>query len=138
MESPENKVSFINRQFYVWMDKLIRRGYQKALTVEDIYRMDEAMETRNLYRMWTYEWNLELFRCKLIRPFHRWSRRRYSRCSQYNSSIYLNLTLKQIANWDSAIQHDYPGIYGFLVTDFQFQKNSFTWRKFSVYLHFQA
>lgn len=71
MESPENQVSFINRQFYVWMDKLIRRGYQKALTVEDIYRMDEAMETRNLYRMWTYEWNLELFRCKLIRPFHR-------------------------------------------------------------------
>ena len=66
MESPENQVSFINRQFYIWMDKLIHRGYQKALTIEDIYRLNEGMETKNLYGMWTYEWNLELNRCKLI------------------------------------------------------------------------
>ena len=57
--------SFISRRFYIWMDKLIRLGYERELTIEDI-RLDETIGTKNHYGMWTYEWVNELNRCKLI------------------------------------------------------------------------
>ncbi|KAI1717212.1 ABC transporter transmembrane region domain-containing protein [Ditylenchus destructor] len=59
-ESPEYRVSFISRQFFLWFNKLVSRGNKKPLTVDDIFTMDPSMRAKALYEQWTVIWEQQL------------------------------------------------------------------------------
>lgn len=54
--SPENQVSFLNRQFLWWFNPIFKIGHQKALEVQDLYNIDEQMTAHYLHKKWEAAW----------------------------------------------------------------------------------
>jgi hypothetical protein len=58
--SPESRVSFLNRQFFFWLDPLIRLGYKQPINEFDLYRLESTYQAKRLFKKWSREWTRQL------------------------------------------------------------------------------
>lgn len=55
--SPEDSVSFINQQFYWWLNLLLKIGSKKDLEMDDLYELNYDFKAEILVPLWEYYWN---------------------------------------------------------------------------------
>uniref|UniRef100_A0ACD5UVY2 Uncharacterized protein n=1 Tax=Avena sativa TaxID=4498 RepID=A0ACD5UVY2_AVESA len=69
---PERQASLFSRIFFSWMTPLMRQGYKRPITDNDIWKLDNWDETETLYNRFQKCWNDELQKPKpwLLRALH--------------------------------------------------------------------
>uniref|UniRef100_A0A914M6L4 Uncharacterized protein n=1 Tax=Meloidogyne incognita TaxID=6306 RepID=A0A914M6L4_MELIC len=54
-QSPEEKVSFLNNQLFIWFDPLVKIGHRRPIVEKDVFRLLPEMGAKRLFRRWCKE-----------------------------------------------------------------------------------
>ncbi|CAK5040957.1 unnamed protein product [Meloidogyne enterolobii] len=54
-QSPEEKVSFVNNQLFIWFDPLVKIGHKRPIVEKDVFRLLPEMGAKRLFRRWCKE-----------------------------------------------------------------------------------
>ncbi|CAK5086672.1 unnamed protein product [Meloidogyne enterolobii] len=54
-QSPEEKVSFLNNQLFIWFDPLVKIGHKRPIVEKDVFRLLPEMGAKRLFRRWCKE-----------------------------------------------------------------------------------
>uniref|UniRef100_A0A1I8BIX4 ABC-type glutathione-S-conjugate transporter n=1 Tax=Meloidogyne hapla TaxID=6305 RepID=A0A1I8BIX4_MELHA len=60
--SPEEKVSFLNNQLFIWFDPLVKIGHKRPIEEKDVFRLLPELRAKRLFRRWCREREKQLGR----------------------------------------------------------------------------
>lgn len=55
--SPEETSGVFTRSIFLWLDKLLLRGFRKQLSIEDLYPLDRALDSYHLHTRFEEAWS---------------------------------------------------------------------------------
>ncbi|KAF7636050.1 hypothetical protein Mgra_00004499 [Meloidogyne graminicola] len=67
--SPENRVSFLNNQLFIWFDPLVKIGHKRPLVEKDVFRLLPELRAKRLFRRWCHEREKQMERNEF--PYHK-------------------------------------------------------------------
>lgn len=76
--NPSSTASFLSSITYSWYDSIVLKGYKKALTIEDIWDVDEGLKTKTLVS------KFEVFMAKDLKTARRAFQKRQQKKAQRN------------------------------------------------------